>query len=132
MNQTPNFSSDPEMLSLVIGVALPPLIAIIQQPRWPTWFKANVTAFICIAVGFITCYVEGRLSAGSVLHRVLVILVTALASYQTYWKHNGADWIEKVTSRFKQPANQPVPVTETPAAASPSEVAVQEQPSPDQ
>lgn len=104
MNPTPNtFSdanaSDADLLSLVVGFILPPFIALIQQPKWPDWFRALVTIAVCIAVGSLEAYLQGHLSAGSILRRIMFVAVSANTTYQGFWKHAGARAIENATSK---------------------------------
>lgn len=111
MNKEPiTFTSpdDTDLLSLVVGFILPPFIALIQQPKWPNWFRSLVTLFVCILVGGLESYLQGELAAGSILRRVLVVAISANATYQGFWKHAGARGIENATSP-KKAESKPAP-----------------------
>lgn len=87
------------MWSLVVGTLLPMLVAVIQQPRWPDWFRAIVTVVVCLLVGAVTAYLEGGLNLQDWVSSALVILVAALATFRGFWKPTGvADSIESATS----------------------------------
>ena len=81
----------PESWQLLVGVLLPPLIAVVQQPRWPDGIRAFVTLFACSLVGAIIHGVQvdwdldtDTLGAGGA---VLRILLATWASYLAFWKH---------------------------------------------
>lgn len=98
MNPSPSSLSDADLLSAVVGFFLPLLIAILQQPRWPNWYRSLITVLVCLAVGTLTAYVQGNLIVGSILRRSLIIVFSALSTYQGFWKFTGARWIEQKTS----------------------------------
>ncbi len=75
------------------------VIAFVQQPRWPEWFRAVVTLVSCLALGAGTAYFEGTLDFKDWVGSSLTILVAALTTYQNFWKKTGvAPAVEKVTS----------------------------------
>lgn len=89
-----------QMWSLLVGALLPPFVAIIQQPKWPSWFRAAVTAVTSIFAGLITVWLEGEVHFDSnLIGAMLTVGVAALASYRGFWKPtNIAPTIEKKTS----------------------------------
>lgn len=80
--------TDLEMWALLVGVAIPPLVAIIQQPRWPNWFRAVVSVAASVVAGFITTYLtlESALWEQGMIHAMLLVGVASWASYRNFWK----------------------------------------------
>lgn len=92
-----------QMWSLLVGSGLPPLIAILQQPRWSTPVKAVVTLLVCLLVGTVNVVLNDvALDFGNwraILTSILILLVAAYSTYQSFWKPTGiAPAIERGTS----------------------------------
>ena len=79
--------SDLEMLGVVIGFLSPPVLALIQQTPWKPALKAVVTFLWAVIVGAITTYVADEWTGRNVISVMLVILVSAVATYQGFWKN---------------------------------------------
>lgn len=92
--------SNLQMWALIVGFLLPLGISVVQQQHWPNGLRA--------VVGFILCLVA---ASGQVLiqldswnwrvwiQSVLLIFVTAIATYHAFWKQTGvAPAIESSTS----------------------------------
>lgn len=88
-----------QMWSLIVGFALPPVLAIVQQTNWSSRLKA-VVAFAASAVaGAGVAYFQGDLTGRRFVEAGLVVLVTAVATYQSFWKPTGvAPAIESSTN----------------------------------
>jgi len=80
--------TDLEMWSLLVGVLLPTLVAVIQQPKWPSWFRAVVGVAASIVAGFVTTYLtlDSALWDQGMVHAILLVSVAAWASYRNFWK----------------------------------------------
>lgn len=92
--------TDLEMWSLVVGVLLPPLVAMVNQPGWSAAAKGVVAVLASVVAAAVTVWLRGDLSGGTWLHSMLVVAVAAIASYQAWWKPTGiAPAIERATSR---------------------------------
>lgn len=80
--------TDLEMWSLLVGVAIPPLVAVIEQPKWPNWFRAVVGVLASAVAGFITTYLtlESALWEQGMIHAMLLVGVASWASYRNFWK----------------------------------------------
>lgn len=92
-------TDDLTMWSLIVGALLPPLVAIIQQPRWPDWFRAVVTALACLLAGGVTAYLAADLEGRTWVSSALVVLVAALSTFRGFWKQTGTTQrIESVTT----------------------------------
>jgi hypothetical protein len=103
---------DLTMWSLVVGALLPVLVAVVQQARWPDWLRAVVTAVSCLVAGAVTAWLAGDMTGKTFVSSVLTVLVTALATYQGFWKRTGvAPAVERVTSRqaYVKPRLAPAP-----------------------
>lgn len=79
------------MWTYLVGVLLPPVIAIVQQPRWPSGLRALMTVVACAIVGGVTSWLEqGELDFnGDLLGSILRVMIAAWASYLAFWKTTG-------------------------------------------
>lgn len=89
-----------EMWATILGVVMPPLIAIVQQPKWAGWLRATATVIICIIVGFVNVWINGNLHKGDdLVHSMLLVFVATIAAYKGFWKPSGiSDSIRTKTS----------------------------------
>ncbi len=91
--------TDLQMWSLLMGSLLPPVIAVVQQPRLPQYARALITFAICVVVGFMTAYLNHDLGGRPVTSAILLVLVTALTTYRNLWSKLGiTQAIEDATS----------------------------------
>ena len=93
--------TDLEMWSLLVGAILPPFVAIIQQPRWPNWFRTVVAVASSLVVGFVTTWLveDDALWEQGMVTAILLVLVSALTTYRNVWRTTGiAPQIEAKTS----------------------------------
>lgn len=105
--------TDLAMWTLIVGTLLPPLIAAVQQPTWSSRTRSIVTVGTCLVAGFGTAWLGDALRGVSLVTTVLTVLVTALATYQGFWKPTGiAPTVESLTSGTNTPTlpdNRPTP-----------------------
>jgi VIT1/CCC1 family predicted Fe2+/Mn2+ transporter len=86
-------------LSALVGVFLPTLVAIVNQPRWPSWVRAVATAAVCIVAGGVTAAASGELTGKRWFEAAVVVFGAALATYHAWWKPSGiTNAIEKATA----------------------------------
>lgn len=80
--------SDLEMWSLLVGALLPMLVAVVQQPKWPNWFRAAVGVAASVVAGFVTTYLtlDSALWDQGMVHAILLVAVASWASYVSFWK----------------------------------------------
>lgn len=81
--------SDLQMWSLIVGTLAPLVIAVIQQPRWPVAFRSVVAVTLCVLLGLGTTYFNGGLDGRPAVSSILVVIVAALATYQSFWRPTG-------------------------------------------
>lgn len=75
-----------EMWSLLVGIAAPVVLAIVQQPSWTRPMRAAVTFLLCLLLGAGTAYFNGDLSGKTWVSCTLLILVATYSSYVALWK----------------------------------------------
>lgn len=97
--------SNLEMWALIVGFFSPPVIALIQQPKWGERLRAVVTFLFAILVGGGTAYFNGELGfEGGTVKAILLVLVMAIGTYKGFWKPTRvAPTIETATSSSNQP-----------------------------
>jgi hypothetical protein len=108
--------TDTQMWALIVGVLLPPVVAAVQQPGFPTWLRSVIAVAASAVAGFVTVLVTGQLGGRSVVTAVLLTLVAAVSSYESVWKPTGiAPRVEAATSpRRHQPPSDGPPMLGTP------------------
>ncbi|MEU0184161.1 hypothetical protein ABZ312_23665 [Streptomyces sp. NPDC006207] len=90
---------DAQLWSAFLGFAAPPLIAVVQQPRWSSTAKTLVMLLSSVALGCGSAYFGGQFTAHTVGGNVLIVAIAAGSAYQTVWKPSGvAPRIERATS----------------------------------
>ena len=88
-----------EMWALVVGFVIPPLLAVIQQPKWTSLVRSLVMFAAALVAGAGTAYFAGSFEGKDAVSAVLIVLVTAISTYEGFWKKTGAaPAIEKATS----------------------------------
>jgi len=90
------------MLSTLVGVFMPPLVAVAQQPRLSPILRAIVVIVSCVAVGAATASLEGTLTGQRWTTSALIIGTAAVAAYRLFW-HRSAQVIEHATSGAPAP-----------------------------
>lgn len=90
---------DAQLWSAFLGFAAPPLIAVVQQPRWSSTAKTLVMLLSSVALGAGSAYFNGQFTAHTIGGNVLIAAIAAGSAYQTVWKPTIAPAIERATSR---------------------------------
>lgn len=78
--------SDLAMWSLIVGFLLPPALAVVQQSSWHSAVKAVVAFGASLAAGVGIAYFTDTLTGRDWVSASLVVLVTTIATYQSFWK----------------------------------------------
>lgn len=92
------------MLSTLLGIFMPPLVAIVQQPRWSPILRAIVVIVSCVAVGAVTAALEGRLTGQRWTTAALIVGTAAVAAYRLFWHRAAAQIEHKVLNVGGEPA----------------------------
>ncbi|MFF7142226.1 hypothetical protein ACFZB5_13390 [Streptomyces nodosus] len=93
-----------------LGYVLPPVIAVVAQPRWTGAVKGLLMLVVATAVGLGTAYFNGDFSGKSAVTCVLTAAIAIGVAYHTVWKPSGiAPGIERATSTGggRNPAVEP-------------------------
>lgn len=98
---TVSMLSDSASWGLILGVVLPLLTAVVQQPNWSQGVRRLVAVVAAMAGGVLTALANGQVGSGqTVIQTVTAVLVAAQASYDLIWKPTGAARaIESATTR---------------------------------
>jgi hypothetical protein len=87
------------MWSIIVGALTPPLLAVVQQPKWPGWLRSTVMLASAAVVGVGTAWLQGTLTFVRFTDSALVAGVAIIAAYHGIWKPSGvAPTIETKTS----------------------------------
>ncbi|MGV9427046.1 hypothetical protein ACWDO7_22520 [Streptomyces sp. NPDC003656] len=88
-----------ELWAAALGYLLPPVIAVVAQPRWHGWAKGLLMLLVAGADGVGTAYFNDELTARPVVTGVLTAAVAIGLAYHTLWRPSGiAPAIERATS----------------------------------
>ncbi|MFK0182090.1 hypothetical protein ACIQVR_39770 [Streptomyces xanthochromogenes] len=100
--------TDAELWAAALGYVLPPVIAIVNQPKWSGALRALFMLIVAGADGLGSAYFTGEFSGKTAITCVLTAAVAIGIAYHTVWKPSGiAPGIEVATStgsRAPQPA----------------------------
>lgn len=98
------------MWSLIVGFLAPPVISVIQQPKWSDTARAVFTSIFAVVAGGATAYFNGEFRAGDIVGTILVIGVAAITFYRGFFKPTGiSPAIENATSKTPPTAQQAHP-----------------------
>ena len=87
------------MWGLVVGFLSPLVISVIQQPSWSQQVRSLVMFAFALVAGFGTAWLGGQLNGTDITTSVLIVMVTAISTYEGLWKKTGlASVIELATS----------------------------------
>ncbi|MFE7072726.1 hypothetical protein ACFU96_21850 [Streptomyces sp. NPDC057620] len=91
--------TDAQLWAAGLGFVLPPVIAIVNQPRWSGPVKALFMLLVATVVGLGTAYFNGDFDGKPIVTCMLVAAVVIGTSYHTVWRPSGiAPGIEQATS----------------------------------
>lgn len=110
--------TDLDLWSALVGIGMPPVVAVVISARWKPWVRAVAAALMCAAAGVITTWLAGDLAGLTPVRSVLVCMAATFGAYRKWW--HPAPWIEKATTpqrrgRRRSPKRRPSrPVETTP------------------
>ncbi|MGW4042938.1 hypothetical protein [Streptomyces sp. NPDC004721] len=88
-----------ELWAAALGYVLPPVIAIVAQPRWTGAVKGLLMLTVAVVVGLGTAYFNGDFSGKPIVTCMLAAAIAIGIAYHTVWKPSGiAPGIERATS----------------------------------
>jgi len=91
--------SNPELWAAALAVVLPPLIAIIQQPRWSGAVKGLFMLLVAAADGLGTAYFNDAFHGRTIVSCIMLAVIVIGTTYHILWKPSGiAPGIERATS----------------------------------
>lgn len=94
--------SNLQLWSSVVGVVMPVLISLVNQPQWRPWVKSAVAIASSVIAAGVTCELSGQLSTSDLAGAAITVATAAIATYHLFWKPTGAaPKIEAATSRTK-------------------------------
>ncbi|TGZ14759.1 hypothetical protein DV517_62420 [Streptomyces sp. S816] len=100
--------SNPELWAAALAVLLPPVIAVVNQPRWSSAVKGLFMLLVAGADGLGTAYFNDSFHGRTIVSCILLAVVIIGATYHTLWKPSGiAPGIERATSTGGAPAPAP-------------------------
>jgi hypothetical protein len=100
--------TDAELWAGALGYLLPPVIAIVAQPRWSGAVKALLMLVVAVLDGLGTAYFNGEFSGKSIVTCMLTAAIAIGVAYHTVWRPSGiAPGIERATSTGGAPAAVP-------------------------
>lgn len=113
--------SDLELWSVVVGVILPGLVAIVNRSAWVGWVKGLIALVSSLLAAVGTAWLHGELTGasftpGTWLHSALFIVVATFGSYQVLWRPTG--WGPAI-ERATEPGPAPEPGSTVAVSASP-------------
>jgi hypothetical protein len=87
------------MWSLIVGALTPPLVAVIQRPKWSGTARTFFMLLAATVDGVVVAWLEGNLDFARFTNSALVAGVAIITAYYGIWKPTGvAPKIEKATS----------------------------------
>jgi hypothetical protein len=91
--------TDAQLWATGLGFVLPPVIAIVNQPRWSGAVRGLLMLAVAALVGLGTAYFNGDFDGKPVVTCMLLAAVAIGTSYYVVWKPSGiAPGIERATS----------------------------------
>ena len=91
--------SDAELWAAALAVVLPPIIAIVNQPRWSSAIKGLFMLLVATLDGLGTAYFNDSFHGRTIVGCILLAVIIIGATYHVLWKPSGiAPGIEHATS----------------------------------
>lgn len=98
---TLDLASLPQVWGLLLGILLPGLTSVVQQPHWSKSRRVFIAVVASIVLGTGTAFCSGQLDLTNWVTTVGVVLVSAQTAYESLWQPTGvAAAIEYQTSGY--------------------------------
>lgn len=86
----------------LVGVLLPPAVALLQKAKWPPLAQSAVFAAGCVAASFIVAWLDQSSWNWSAWRTTLLTIIGAsLALFKLYWKPAGAIDLARASGPIK-------------------------------
>ena len=96
----PDFGDNAALFAIIIGFALPALIAFVNQSTWSSQLKGIVAFISSVIAGAGTAFFAGQWNGEDIVRSVMIVLIMSQIAYVTFWKGSGiAKSIEQATSK---------------------------------
>jgi len=100
--------TDVQLWDAALGYLLPPVIAVVIQPRWSGLVKGLLMLLVAAIDGLGTAYFNHQLQGRPAVTSVLIAALAIGVAYHTLWKPSGiAPAIEQATSRRRPEPGTP-------------------------
>ncbi len=86
------------MISALIGLGLPYVVALVNRAHWPTWGKSLTAIGLSAVVGSLTAWASGDLSGLSIPAAIVACYAASQVAYGTVLKAS-ATAIEAATTK---------------------------------
>ncbi|MER8158174.1 hypothetical protein [Streptomyces sp. NPDC094472] len=97
--------TDAQLWAAALAVLLPPVIAIVNQPRWSGAVKGLFMLLVAAGDGLGTAYFNDQFTGKSIVTCMLTAVIVIGVAYHTLWKPSGiAPGIEAATSTGGRPS----------------------------
>ena len=67
----------PELLAVIVGFLMPPLLSLLKNPRWPSQLKLVMVGAVSIGVGMLGVIIDGSLDLNNLEWENLEMILTA-------------------------------------------------------
>lgn len=81
--------TDLDLWSALVGVGMPPLVAVVVSSRWQPWQRGLMALIMCVAAGLATTWIAGDLQGVTPVRSVLVVATATFGSYRRWWHTTG-------------------------------------------
>lgn len=116
--------TDLDLWSALVGIGMPPLVAVAVSSRWQPWQRGVMAVVMCVVAGMITTWIAGDLTGVTPIRAVLVVAWAAFGSYRTWWHTTGiTKKIEDKTTPRRGTKRRRRPRPATPDAQKPAVIA---------
>lgn len=76
--------------STLVGLVMPVIVALLNQPQWKPWVKSAVAIAASVVAAGVTCELSGQLSVSDLAGSAITIATASIATFHLFWKPTGA------------------------------------------
>lgn len=93
--------------NMVLGVAMPLIVALIIQSHWTKPIKASAALFTCMGASLITLFLQGKLTEFNYVFGTLGLLSQTGIYFQAFWGPTGIARALEFYTTFKKNLSAP-------------------------